>query len=245
MSEALDKSVETGSRVQWVMVWVLPLVVIGGLLYSPLGLVAAGMMVVLMGLSLFRGRYWCGRACPRGAFLDIVMSRLTAERTFPPYLRSLWVRVPLLAVMMGALANSLASMELNAHNIGGVFVRLCLITTLGAIAMALVTQRRAWCGICPMGTTQNLLSRVGPARRHPAPSVPAAEEMRAPSQAPGNVIIDPDRCRRCGACRRACPMDIAADDFLQVGQVTDPDCIRCYECVTACPFGALTAGNRE
>lgn len=223
MSEAASKSVPTGPGLHWIMIWALPVVVVGGLFYPPLGLVAAGMMVTLMGLSLFRGRLWCGRACPRGAFLDIVITRLTADRTFPPYLRSLWVRVPLLAVMMGALANSLANMELTADNIGGIFVRLCLITTLGAIAMALVTQRRAWCGVCPMGTTQNLLARIGATGR-------------------GNVFVDPDKCRRCGACQRACPMDIAADDFLQVGEITDPDCIRCYDCVLACPFEALTVG---
>lgn len=226
MSAEVSKRAVTGAGLQKVMVWALPLVVIGGLFFSPLGLVAAAMMLVLLGLSLFRGRYWCGRACPRGAFLDLVVARLSADRNFPPYLRSLWVRIPLLAVMMGALANSLATMELTVTNLGGVFVRICLITTLGAIAMAMITQRRAWCGICPMGTSQNLLARVGPNRG-------------------ANVLVDADRCRRCGACQRACPMDIAADDFLAVGEITDPDCIRCYRCIEVCPFGALAVAATQ
>jgi len=206
------------------------------------------MMVVLLLMSLWRGRYWCGRVCPRGAFLDIVMSRLTAERNFPPYLRSLWVRVPVLVLMMSALAYSLATMELTLFTLGGVFVRLCLITTLGAILMAMVTQHRAWCAVCPMGTTQNLLSRVGPARREgakPPPEVAVSEPTEEQPRTSGDVLVDAEKCRDCGACLRACPMDISAADYRGAGRVTDPDCIRCYRCVAACPFDALSSGQNS
>jgi len=238
MSESCATPKASVRGVQWVMIWGLPLVVVGGLFYAPLGLLAAGMMLALLVLSFFQGRVWCGRVCPRGAFLDIVMQRLTAEKSFPPYLRSLRVRVPLLVVMMSGMAYSLATMEITVETLGGVFVRLCVITTIGAIAMAMVTQRRAWCAVCPMGTSQNLLSRVGPAKRTPA--LAEGSEAKLVAGAAGNVLVDAEKCRRCGACLRACPMDISAEDFLEVGEITDPDCIRCYECVVACPFEALT-----
>lgn len=228
MNESCVAPKTSGRGLQWVAIWALPLIVIGGLFYAPLGLVAAGMMLVLLGLSVFRGRIWCGHVCPRGAFLDIVMQHLTAERNFPRYLRSLWVRVPLLVAMMGGMVYTLATMEITVASLGGVFVRLCVITTIGAILMAIVTQRRAWCAVCPMGTMQNQLSRVGPAKRAPVP---------------GHVLVDAEKCRRCGACLRACPMDISAEDYLEVGEITDPDCIRCYECVAACPFDALTIAD--
>ena len=39
-------------------------------------------------------------------------------------------------------------------------------------------------------------------------------------------------------------MDIPAQDYLEAGKVLHADCLRCYECVAACPFGALSVGER-
>lgn len=212
-------------------------ITIGGLWYPPLGLVAAGMMVVLLSISMFRGRYWCGNLCPRGSFLDLIMRHLSPGRKVPAFLRSLSVRVSILALLMSGLVYSLATLPLESSPemiggiyglIGAIFVRLCLITTIGAVFLALVSQERAWCAVCPMGTMTNLIDR-------------AATKGRQATR--GRVATNAEQCRDCGVCERVCPMDIPVRDYLEEGEISDPDCLRCNACVIACPTTALMAGT--
>ncbi|MCD6476437.1 MAG: DUF362 domain-containing protein [Anaerolineaceae bacterium] len=58
-------------------------------------------------------------------------------------------------------------------------------------------------------------------------------------------VIDDEKCVRCGACVRACPVDPKAVNWHDGDQVKAPsyhyeDCIRCYCCQEACPFEAIT-----
>lgn len=228
MTVARSNAIELWRRVA---IAILVAVVVVGLWYPPLGLVAAAMMLVLLSVALVRGRYWCGNLCPRGSFLDLVLRHLSPERVFPRFLRSIWLRAGILVLLMSALAWSLASLPLETAPdvpggiyglMGAVFVRLCLITTLGAIFLGLVSQERAWCAICPMGTMQHLIDRA------------------ATGQARGRIVTDAEACRDCGVCETVCPMDIPVRDYLDRGEVSDPDCIRCAACAVACPTEALT-----
>jgi polyferredoxin len=218
-----------------IAVGVLVAVVVGGLFYPPLGLIAAAMMVTLLVLSVFRGRYWCGNICPRGAFLDLIVRRISPGRDVPGWARSLWLRAGILVLLMSGFAWQLANLPLTTAPdmpggvyglIGAVFVRLCLITTLGAIFLALVSQQRAWCAVCPMGTMQNLIDRAATKKA-----------------SRGRVATDPDECLDCGVCEKACPMDIPIRDHLEAGEIDHPDCLRCGACVAACPTTALTTGT--
>ena len=46
--------------------------------------------------------------------------------------------------------------------------------------------------------------------------------------------IDSQKCTQCGACQKACPMDIPVQ-FVP----NSPECIRCGRCKAACPHGAI------
>lgn len=46
--------------------------------------------------------------------------------------------------------------------------------------------------------------------------------------------VDCDKCTSCGACKTACPCDIATYQ-----KPNSPECIRCGACVKACPEGAI------
>ena len=46
--------------------------------------------------------------------------------------------------------------------------------------------------------------------------------------------IDRSRCTSCGACQKACPMDIPVHQH-----PNSPDCIRCGVCRGACPQDAI------
>ncbi|MBC7220126.1 4Fe-4S binding protein [Candidatus Bipolaricaulota bacterium] len=52
--------------------------------------------------------------------------------------------------------------------------------------------------------------------------------------------IDPDACRGCDACRRACPTGAAQGTAgAPPYQIVDERCIRCGACFDACPFDAV------
>ncbi len=61
-----------------------------------------------------------------------------------------------------------------------------------------------------------------------------------------------ENCTRCGACSRACPMNIAVMDYITHGErVLSTECILCLTCTTVCPEKILDAtfeadmGGRE
>ena len=49
--------------------------------------------------------------------------------------------------------------------------------------------------------------------------------------------IDREKCTSCGACQRACKLDIPTWK-----KPNSPDCIRCGDCKKACPHGAICSG---
>lgn len=51
--------------------------------------------------------------------------------------------------------------------------------------------------------------------------------------------IDPEKCIKCGACERACKMNVPV-----MTDQNHPECIRCGDCKRACPKGAIYSGIR-
>jgi Fe-S-cluster-containing dehydrogenase component len=48
------------------------------------------------------------------------------------------------------------------------------------------------------------------------------------------AVIDPQRCRKCKTCSRACPLSA-----LDPPRVDHKKCVGCGLCTSACPFGAI------
>lgn len=141
------------------MVWLLPLIVIGGLFYPLLGYLVVAMMAALLMISLFKGRYWCWNLCPRGAFLDIVMSKVSMNKTIPKAFAKDWFRWLVFLLFMGFLIFRIIRTGGNLIAIGGVFVGMCILTTVIAIVLGFITKHRGWCAICPMGTLQEKIKK--------------------------------------------------------------------------------------
>lgn len=143
---------------QFIMIWFLPLIVIGGLFIPVLGYLVVAMMVFFLVLSVFKGRFWCWNLCPRGAFLDIVLSKISRNRPVPKIFAKQWFRWLIFAAFVSFLIYRIISAGGNFIAIGAVFVGMCLLTTLIAIALGIATKYRSWCAICPMGTLQQKIS---------------------------------------------------------------------------------------
>jgi len=78
---------------------------------------------------------------------------------------------------------------------------------------AAIVIKRPFCRVvCPIGAIYSLFNR--------------ASLMR--------MKLDTTTCTRCAVCRRVCPMDI--EPYEEPNQA---ECIRCFECVWACPKSSL------
>ncbi len=150
---------------QLIMVWLLPLIVIGGVFIPWLGYLVLAMMVFFLTLSFLKGRYWCWNLCPRGAFLDIVMSKLSLNKPVPRIFTRQWFRWLVFVVFIGFFVFRLNATGGDLILIGGVFVATCIVTTIISIILGIITRHRGWCVICPMGTLQDKLGRLS-RRKH-------------------------------------------------------------------------------
>jgi ferredoxin-type protein NapH len=144
---------------QLIMLWFLPLIVIGGLFYPLLGYLMVAMIAFFLTLSIFKPRYWCWNLCPRGAFLDIVMSRLSRNKPFPKLFAKNWFRLTVFILLMGLMVLRILRSGGNLIVIGSIFVSICLVTTIIAIILAVLTRHRAWCALCPMGFLQEKIGK--------------------------------------------------------------------------------------
>ena len=150
---------------QFFTMWFLPLIVIGGLFQPFLGYLVVAMMAVLLVLSYFKRRYWCWHICPRGAFLDIVLSKLSRNKPIPKLFTKQWFRWFVLILFIVMLVLRFLNTEGDLIAIGTVFVVMCLVTTIVSIVIGVPTKHRGWCAICPMGTLQEKINNTRQKRK--------------------------------------------------------------------------------
>lgn len=145
---------------QLIMIWLLPVIIIGGLFNPVLGYLVVAMMVFLLVLSFSKGRYWCWNLCPRGAFLDIILSKISRNKPVPEIFLKPWFRRSILILVMSFLAFRIVHTWGDLIAVGAVFVVMCLVTTVISIILGVATKHRCWCVICPMGLLQENIGRI-------------------------------------------------------------------------------------
>ncbi len=153
------------NTLQLITIWFLPLIVIGGFFYPVLGYLVIAMMVFFLTLSFFKGRYWCWNLCPRGAFLDIGLSKLSRKKPIPKIFTRDWFRWLIFVLFMSFLIYRIIRTGGSFLAIGSVFVIMCLLTTIISIVIGIPTKHRGWCMICPMGTLQEKIGRIHSRRK--------------------------------------------------------------------------------
>jgi polyferredoxin len=134
--------------------WFLPIILIGGIFIPALGYLVFFMMLFFLSLSYFKGRFWCSYLCPRGAFLDLILSKFSFRKNIPRIFLAQKFKWIFFILFMVFFIFQLVTAPKTIAGIGFVFVKMCLITTIIAVLLGLPLRERAWCAICPMGTLQ-------------------------------------------------------------------------------------------
>ncbi|MEW5784646.1 MAG: 4Fe-4S binding protein [Bacillota bacterium] len=191
-----------------------------------------GGMLLAGGLA---GRFICGWLCPFGLLQDLLKRGSRIRLRLPKYLPALkFLLLPLVVLLPAVVVDQygfgspyfcqficpagtltaglplLASGPEFYHLIGPLFwFKLALLFLILAAA---VIYYRPFCRVlCPLGAFWGLFNRIAYFRLIAAPS-----------------------CAACGRCSQTCPVQLTLP-----GQLNSSECIRCLDCVKACPHGAL------
>lgn len=153
-------------KAQLIMVWFLPLVVIGGFYYPMLGYLVLAAVLFMLILSIFKSRYWCWNFCPRGSFLDLGLSKISRNKAMPRVFTKPWFRWTVFVLIMSSfMFQIIRTGGGSVRAIGLVFVIMCSVSTIIATILGIATKHRAWCVICPMGLLQEKIGKIKD-RRH-------------------------------------------------------------------------------
>lgn len=204
------------------------------------------LMYIVFASALFMGPLFCGWICPMGTFQEWIgwVGKKVFRKRFnwfipykvDKYLRGL--RYVLLGriVYMTAKSGTLLFQEIDPYYALFQFwtgeVALTAFITLGLVIILSLFVERPFCKYaCPYGAVLGVFNfiRIVPLRRNP------------------------ETCIDCGACDRACPVNIPVSKLLTV---KDHQCISCYECTSidgVCPvpetmefrLGKFKAGREQ
>lgn len=59
----------------------------------------------------------------------------------------------------------------------------------------------------------------------------------------GKILANLDACEKCGHCTASCTSNVQVHKEIQIhNQVVSPGCMKCLDCVSVCPTGALSYG---
>ena len=189
------------------------------------------------------GRLPCGWLCPFGLFQDLIGGR--ADRRRRPLPRPVaWGKYAVLALLLpvaalpsgpldigyerfctylcpsGTLGGSIPLLiaDPTLRTLMGPLLAWRVLLLLGVVVLGAAFFYRPFCrSLCPLGAGLGLLN----------------------GSSVFGIRARPGNCTDCGACARACPVNLDPID----GGTRSGECIRCLRCVAACGTGALEFGR--
>ncbi len=204
---------------------------IEGFFFYLLGGVFAGSvihyLVAKLAGPLIFNRGWCGWACWTAMILDLLPYRRNPRGRLAArweYLRYVHFALSLGLVLVLWFGFEYSYQKKAAAELYWLLVGNGLYYLIGIALAYWLQDNRAFCKyVCPIPTLQKVASRFALLK----------------------IKGSKEKCTQCGACNKACPMDIRISEYIQSGQrVLSSECILCFECVDACPRGALDASFR-
>lgn len=203
-----------------------------------LGYVNAGFLlfVFLIVATLVVGRFFCGWACHVVAYQDLCAWLLKKMRIKARPVRSrLLVFIPIgVALYMFAWPQIVRLMEDQARpswvwhlttddfwkTFPGLWIAILTLVVDGFLIVYLLGSK-AFCTYgCPYGALFSAAGRF----------------------AAGRIRVNDD-CEGCGHCTATCSSNVRVhEEVARFGRVVDSGCMKCLDCVSVCPKGALSFG---
>ena len=203
-----------------------------------ISLYVVGLLVIF---GTFLGRFVCGFLCPFGLIQDLLFKipfvkkirRLPGEK-FLRYFRFFFLAVFVLILPafvadftglgepwfckwicpVGTLEGGIPLVLLNSAMRGaaGFIFRWKLAILILTLFSSIIIYRPFCRYVCPLGAIYGVFNKISFYR----------------------FKIDTEKCTKCGACQKACKLDIPVYE-----NPNSADCIRCGECKNACPYSAI------
>ncbi len=204
--------------------WIFFAYLILGWFFPVVGLLAIICMLGPVLTSIWKGRWWCGHACPRGNVYDRLLSKYSPHRPIPRFVRTFGFRLFMVFFIFTMFGIQLSS----AHSwgdVGRVFWTIIVITTIVGVTLLFIFAPRTWCSFCPMGT----ISRWVAPKKAPLPA------------AFTNIHVSSACETKCKNCSRVCPMQLTPYESRgeKIGYL-HPDCLKCNKCALACPLKIMS-----
>ena len=213
------------------IIWPLvPIVSFGGFFFPKLGLILFPMFLIIMISGFFRGRFWCGNLCPRGAFLDIAAHKISPNKKISSIFKSKIMRFSMLIAMFSVFGlNVFKAFQVYgsagfADKLGMTGVVMCAATTVIALILSVFIHSRTWCSFCPMGSVQRHLHEL----RNFISNIKKLDKHLS--------IESHQNCINCRICTKTCPSSIDVAELVKErkNSIEHKECIKCGKCAGVC-----------
>jgi polyferredoxin len=197
--------------------------------------IAAGDIIfflLLLLLSIFIGRVFCGWICPAGSLQEAAFH--VNEK--PANNKGNWIKIALfipwliIFILLALNAGGIKYIDIFYKRAMGISIAGATewIMYFGTVAIVLVLSLIAGKrGLCHHLCWVSPFMIIGGAIR---------KLLRLPSL---YIKASPDSCSSCGICAKKCPMSLQVNELLKSGSVTHYECILCGCCVDSCPKGVI------
>ena len=216
------------------------LVAFGGRIEPKIGLLVVPVMIGLILISFFKGRYWCGNICAHGSLWDSLIFPFSRNGRIPKVLGGVILSLLVFSwfgFRMGSgffRAAGLYGTPGFWDKIGLVFSNSYMVVVTAGGVLGLLISPRIWCHFCPMGVMQKVSHFLG---RKTGVTRSTEEKV---------TVADKNQCHKCGKCARVCPMQLSPyENFNENNQFSDINCLKCSTCVAHCPAGILSLTNEN
>jgi ferredoxin-type protein NapH len=209
-----------------------------GFLRSYMGVI---LVIGVLTLTLFRGRYWCSHLCPVGGSMELIgrllprFMKIDFSPIPAPAFRYGYLSAYLLAAALGigSLCCSYCNFAAIPRMFGAAFSQADLayfLRTAGLVNLGLVVLLgflakggRAYCNLlCPLGALDSLVNGV---------TRPLGKRY----------VVSAAECDGCGACKDRCP--VWAIEITEKARIDPFSCVPCGACLEACPQNAVVYGK--